>query len=532
MKWRIGVDVGGTHTDAALLDPELACVASVKVPTTRDVSSGVAAAIETLMQAAPGLRRLVGLAMLGTTHCTNAVVERRELQRVGLLRLAAPSTEAVPPRLGWPQDLMSAFAFEHRIVRGGFEYDGRVLAEPDEAEIRNAVRGWLGAVDAVALCGVFSPVNATQELRAAQWVRDELGDDVTISLSSEIGTIGLLERESATILNAALGGVARHAIDGFRRALGEVGLGHARPFLGQNDGTLMTLEAAESYPILTLGSGPTNSLRGAAFLSGLRDAVVIDVGGTTADIGVLLDGFPRESASAVDIGGVKLNLRMPDILALGLGGGTIVRQTGAGLTLGPDSVGHGLTTRAQCFGGDTLTLTDVAIGAGVAPPFGPFKPQAERPLCLQAHAQMLAGLEEGIDRMKVGVPAAPVVLVGGGSLLVPDALAGASCVVRPAHFGAANAIGVAIAEMGGEVDRVVRLPRATRDEALGALRGEALAAAARAGADPASTRVLTEEITPLAYMPGDACRVRIRAAGPVLAASQGFTHPYPPGVPA
>lgn len=525
MSWRLGIDVGGTNTDAALLNPALECVASVKVPTTSDVTGGVAQAIAELMARMPGLRAQVRYAMLGTTHCTNALVERRELQRVGLLRLAAPATEAVPPQSGWPQDLVDAFALHHRIVRGGYEYNGTVLSEPDEAEVRATLRSWQGEVDAVAICGVFAPVNASQEHLVARWVRDELGSDTRISLSSEIGSLGLLERENATVLNAALGGVARRAIGGFREALVRAGLGDAQLFLGQNDGTLLTLESAEAYPILTLGCGPTNSLRGAAFLSGLRDALVMDVGGTTADIGVLLDAFPRESATAVDIGGVRLNLRMPDILALGLGGGTIVREQAGNLTLGPDSVGYRLTTQAQCFGGAVLTLTDVAIGAGAAPQFGSHPVQADRVLCLRAHARMVADLEEGIDRMKVGAEAVPLVLVGGGSLLVPDTLKGISQVVRPPHFGAANAIGVAIAEIGAEVDRIVDLPAATRSQVLAVLRAEAQAAAVASGADPRGARVLTEEITPLAYLPGDAARVRIKAAGPLRVDASPLSHP-------
>ncbi len=525
MSWRLGVDVGGTHTDAALLDPQLNCVASVKVPTTRDVTGGVAHAVESLMARMPGIRAQVRYAMLGTTHCTNALVERRELQRVGLLRLGAPATDAVPPQSGWPRDLVQAFELRHALVRGGFEYNGAVLAELDEAEVRAALAPWRGELDAVAICGVFAPVDASQEQRVAAWVRDALGEGVGISLSSEIGSLGLLERENATVLNAALGGVARRAIGGFRDALQRSGLGDVRLFLGQNDGTLLTLADAEAYPILTLGCGPTNSLRGAAFLSGLRDGLVVDVGGTTADIGVLLDAFPRESATAVDIGGVRLNLRMPDILALGLGGGTVVRAVGDRLVLGPDSVGYRLATDAQCFGGDVLTLTDVAIGAGAAPQIGSHAVRADADTCRRAHAQMVAELEEGIDRMKVGAADVPLVLVGGGSLLVPDALKGVSEVIRPPHFGAANAIGVAIAEISAEVDRIVGLPAADRARTLARLREEAVAAAIASGAEPAGTRVLAEEITPLAYLPGDSARVRIKTAGPLRTDAPAASHP-------
>ena len=95
-------------------------------------------------------------------------------------------------------------------------------------------------------------------------------------------------------------------------------------YISQNDGTLMSVDYCRQYPVATFASGPTNSMRGAAFLSGRTDCVVIDVGGTTSDVGVLVHGFPREAAVAVDIGGVRTNFRMPDVLPVGLGGGSIV----------------------------------------------------------------------------------------------------------------------------------------------------------------------------------------------------------------
>src|SRR5439155_11395176 len=111
-------------------------------------------------------------------------------------------------------------------------------------------------------------------------------------------------------------------------------------------------------------SGPTNSMRGAAFLSGLSDALVVDVGGTTTDVGLLVGGFPREASFAANVGEVRTNFRMPDLISLGLGGGSLVREGGA--RIGPDSVGFELTERALVFGGRELTASDVAVAAGLA----------------------------------------------------------------------------------------------------------------------------------------------------------------------
>ena len=123
------------------------------------------------------------------------------------------------------------------------------------------------------------------EQRAAAIVAEEI-PGVRLSLSHEIGRIGLLERENAAIMNACLVDLAFAVVSSFRRALEE--LRSAPFFISQNDGTLMMPEFVEKYPVLTFASGPTNTMRGAAFLSGLKDAMVVDIGGTTSDVGVLI----------------------------------------------------------------------------------------------------------------------------------------------------------------------------------------------------------------------------------------------------
>ena len=126
----------------------------------------------------------------------------------------------------------------------------------------------------------------------------------------------------------------------------------------------MEAAAATALPVMTFASGPTNSMRGAAFLSGLADAMVVDVGGTSTDIGQLRRGFPREANSVVEVGGVRTLFRMPDLLSIGLGGGSLVARDP--LAVGPQSVGYRLTREALVFGGDTLTATDAAVAAGIA----------------------------------------------------------------------------------------------------------------------------------------------------------------------
>jgi N-methylhydantoinase A/oxoprolinase/acetone carboxylase beta subunit len=254
-------------------------------------------------------------------------------------------------------------------------------------------------------------------------------------------------------------------------------------------------------------------MRGAAFLSGVRDCAVVDIGGTTSDVGMLHAGFPREASVAIDVRGVRTNFRMPDVLSLGIGGGSLVRL-GAEPSVGPRSVGYELTRRARVFGGDTLTATDVAVAAGAAE-LGDRAAVAD---LARADAERVLEVDrdriaETCDRMKTSRDAIPVVVVGGGSILLRDELPGASDLIKPDHFAVANAIGAAIAQIGGEVDRVFSLDELGRDEAVEEAQREAIEKAARAGARPDSIRVVDVEEVPLAYLPGSATRIRVKAVG-------------------
>jgi len=521
MNYRLGIDVGGTNTDAVILDEGYNPLAKAKTPTTADVTEGISTVLSKVLSEGGVAPEEIKYAMLGTTHCTNAIVERKRLNRVGIIRLGRPATLAIKPMTGWPEDLKEAVGNCFWIVGGGHEFDGRRIAPLDEEGLRRALDEIKGRVDAVAICSVFSPVDSEHEQRAAEVVAEELGEDVPVSLSHEIGSIGLLERENATILNAAVVKVASATAAAFQAALRQHGIS-CKTYFAQNDGTLMSVDYAVRYPIFTVACGPTNSIRGAAFLSGLRDAVIVDVGGTTTDVGVLVNQFPRESSVAVEIGGVRTNFRMPDLVSIGLGGGSIVRQEPGPdgrvrLRVGPDSVGYQLTSRARVFGGDTLTATDIAVASGVAA-IGERRLVQDLPDDLVHSAQevIVHMVEEAIDRMKTSAKPLPVVLVGGGSILLPDDLRGASETIRPAHFEVANAIGAAIAQVSGQVERIYSLAEISREEALAEAKKMAVAEAVAAGADPATVEIVEVEDVPLAYLPGNATRIKVKAAGDLL----------------
>ena len=370
-------------------------------------------------------------------------------------------------------------------------------------------------VRSIAISSVFSTVRNDHELEAAELCRQVMGEDVHISISSEIGSMGLIERENATILNAALWKVAERFTEGFAQSLADEGITNVDVYLSQNDGTLMTMEHARRYPILTVACGPTNSIRGASYLSRLQNAIVIDVGGTTTDFGVIQNGFPRESSVAVTIGGVRTNFRMPDVVSIGLGGGSIVRQRADGaVTVGPDSVGYEITKKALVFGGDTLTATDIAVRLGMYRLGDPTKvAHIPEDLARKAMAAIGTMVEDAIDAMKVSSADMDVILVGGGSIILPEKLAGAASVIKPDHFGCANAIGSAISKVSGTFEQLINYDETPRDQALAQAKAQATDLAVSAGAIRDTVEIIEVEDVPLAYYAGNTNRVKVKAAG-------------------
>jgi N-methylhydantoinase A/oxoprolinase/acetone carboxylase beta subunit len=201
------------------------------------------------------------------------------------------------------------------------------------------------------------------------------------------------------------------------------------------------------------------------------------------------------------------------VFSIGLGGGSIAVDGTPAPRVGPQSVGFELTRRARVFGGDVLTATDLAVAAGRANigdagRVRDLDPEFVR-RCQKVIDQRLAA---AADRSRVSADPIPVIAVGGGSILMPDTLDGLE-VIRPAHFAVANAIGAAIAQTSGEVDRIYSLENLSRESALADAEQEARQKAVAAGALPDSILVTEREDVPLSYLRGNATRVRVKVIG-------------------
>ncbi|CAF1359231.1 unnamed protein product [Rotaria sordida] len=484
----VGVDVGGTNTDAVLLridsDQSPKVVATAKTVTSADVFSGM---LHVVRQVINDME--IAAIMVGTTHFVNALLQRQGLAKVCTLRLCGPATHAIPPMTNWPQDLKDAVNGLTAFVSGGFFLDGSIITPLDEDKIRSLVRRALTLdISSFCVCGVFSPCQKDQEERVAEIIHEE-SSTAYITLSHEIAGLGLSERENASILNASLRPLAIRTIRALQGTLPR----RIPLFLTKNDGTLLSAEDSMRWPVFTFASGPTNSMIGAAYLSGIDNGIVIDVGGTSMDIGFIVNGRPRQTQANVRlIDDIRVNVSVPDIVSLPLGGGTIihVNENDGSIRVGPNSVGYRLDQAALAFGGQTITATDIALAAGLTSGIGHSTVKLSSSIVEQVLDYIKQSTTRNIDRVKTNEESVPVILCGGGSILIDinQAFAGVTEIIRPAHYAVCNAVGAALCSISATIDSIVDLLPSSIDggdqrksEAKFNHRSDAIQAVARAG---------------------------------------------------
>ena len=329
----IGLDTGGTFTDAALLDSAAGTVLGTgKSLTTReDLSIGVGGAIARVLEGFDGAPGDIGLVSLSTTLATNAVVEgvggRACLVMIGFDETALERA-----------DLARALGQDPVIfISGGHNADGTPQARLDEPALRAAIESGRDGVSAYAVAGHFATRNPEHETRARNMIRELTGAPVTCSheLSSSLGGP---RRALTALLNARLINLLDRLVAATETIMAAQGL--ACPLMVvKGDGSLLEAGFARSRPVETVLSGPAASLAGAAFLAGTQTALVADIGGTTTDIALLQNGAPRLKPDGALVGGWQTMVEAADIRTCGLGGDSEVRPvsrgTGGGLTLGP-----------------------------------------------------------------------------------------------------------------------------------------------------------------------------------------------------
>jgi N-methylhydantoinase A/oxoprolinase/acetone carboxylase beta subunit len=518
-----------TNTDGVVLDLSQATgtsrgiVAWKKCSTTTDPSDGINNVIKEMFDQSSIDPDDVASVTIGTTHFINAVVEmdRSRLAKVAVIRLCGPFSKDIPIGIDWPSRLRSIICGYRGLVDGGLEIDGSLIAELDVAEVKRQCEIIKSqGIKSIAIVGIFSPTDThfRQEETAAAIVR-EAYPEADVVCSKDVANIGFLERENATILNASILPFARRTIYSFQEAVSRLKL-RCPVFVTQNDGTLMPASDAARLPIRTFSSGPTNSMRGAAFLMQDQEKeamMVVDIGGTTTDVGLLQsNGFPRQAAAYSEISGVRTNFSYPDVRSIGLGGGSIVDRDDTGrLTVGPESVGYQITQKALVFGGDIPTTTDYTVLANSTVEIGDRSRVEASDLAatlLEFKNKVQSMLEQIIDTMKTSPEDIPVVLVGGGAVIAPNTLKGASKVVKPKWSGVANAIGAATARVSGVIDSVEDTDSRAHAQVIEDLSQRAIDKAVEGGAKRETVTIAELESYPLQYI-ANKSRFIVKAVG-------------------
>jgi N-methylhydantoinase A/oxoprolinase/acetone carboxylase beta subunit len=511
-KYKIGIDIGGTNTDIVLVDCSSSEIAAhAKTNTTPQVHHGIGNALKMIIEETKISNDDIQGIFLGTTQIANAIHQRNDLYKVGVIRIAGNNPQSVPSCYAWPED-MKKILVDTVTIDGGFECDGSPITPIYTAQIRAAISTLLKKkIESLAVIGVFASINPRQELLVREIANEMTKGELPVSLSHQIGGTGFIERENSTILNAAL---KRVMVEGFKNLTSTcTELGLACPlWITQNNGSIMDLTQASEYPILTVSAGPTNSFIGGMRVAQLDTAIIIDIGGTSTDIGLVNKGIPRRCLNNSKIGGITLNFPMPDVYSIAMGGGSHIRIDKNSIEIGPQSCANKFQTQSKCFGGKQLTLTDVALALGY------FEiPGARIKNVTLSHRGCKAIINEAVRKIyelvsKIGPEdlKLPIVLIGGGASLLPKNLLDSRFIIPPyAHI--ANAYGAALAEISATVDTVVSLEE--RQKVLESLQEQAIQKTIQSGADFKTVRIVDIDIIPYHYMPNRLARVIVRASG-------------------
>ncbi|MFN3985886.1 MAG: hydantoinase/oxoprolinase N-terminal domain-containing protein [Rhodocyclaceae bacterium] len=325
----LGIDTGGTFTDAVVLDHTRRVLASAKSLTTRfDLAQGIEASLDKL----PPLHLArIARVCLSTTLTTNAVVEGKGSPVcVLLIGYDERQIEAsgLPALLG-RDSLVS--------VAGGHDAEGRPLAELDEHALAAAITAQAARVSAFAVSAAFSVRNPGHERRARELVTRLSGKPVTCG-HELASSLGAPRRAMTAALNARMIGYVRALLDSVRAILDAREI-RAPLMIVKGDGSLVSAASALHRPVGTVLSGPAASVIGACALSGLRNAIVADMGGTTTDIAVVRDGRPALACDGALIGDWKPMVEAIRVYSIGLGGDSEVRFSGGeGIAIGPRRV--------------------------------------------------------------------------------------------------------------------------------------------------------------------------------------------------
>lgn len=377
----LGVDVGGTFTDLVFADTKTGQTRIHKVPTTpEDPAIGVLDGITQLIEAQSADFADVDHVFHGTTTATNAILEHdgavagmittagyRDVIHIG--RHQRPQHYSIRQEVPWQDRPLIRRRHRKTVPERLIPPRGEVLEALDEDAVRAAAQQLKQAgVESIAICFLFSYLNPAHENRAKALVLEEFPDCFVSTSSAVSPQFREFERFTTTAMNAFVGPKVRDYIQKLDQRLKSAGLTADLHIMGSNGGVATAAMVAEK-PVMTLLSGPAAGVLGGAWagsLSGRDNLITFDVGGTSADIGIINKGrYAEASARDTSIAGFPLMVPMIDIHTIGAGGGSIAFQdAGGAFRVGPASAGAVPGPAAYGRGGDKPTVTDANVVLG------------------------------------------------------------------------------------------------------------------------------------------------------------------------
>ena len=399
----IGVDTGGTYTDAAVIESDgHKVIATAKAITTKgDLAVGVVQAITQALAQLPHeiAPQRIAMVSVSTTLATNAVVEGHgSATGVVLIGFDERMAERTGIRKAFP-DIPLA------LVGGGHNHNGDEAAPLDTAALQAVLAGMQGRADAFAVAASFAVRNPAHEQAARELIVQTTGKPVT--LSTELSSALDAPRRALTaVLNARLIPRIAGLIDAVQRAMAQLAM-RCPLMIVKGDGSLALAETVATRPIETVLSGPAASLVGAKWLSGLDDFILSDMGGTTTDLGVLSAGRPRVKDEGAEVGGWRTMVRAIDVRTIGLGGDSEISLLPNGrLGVGPQRVAPVSLVAARHPEVLEMLRADLADVEGGGSMHGKFVllPFSADP---QAQASKSAGLNEREREMLARITAGP-----------------------------------------------------------------------------------------------------------------------------
>ena len=325
-RYGLGIDTGGTFTDAVIVDlDDYSVVAKRKSRTTHDdLSIGLYKSVDAVFSASDIRPSDISLVGISTTLATNSILEGNGGE-VGLILI------------GWnPMRPVNFGEKNQAIIKGGCDSQGRALAPMSKDEVTKAIKEVSEGVDAIAISGLFANMNPSQEKKVKE-LAQQLTGLPTVAGHELSAVLGIDMRAETAVLNAKLISVVSKFFDDVEKTFHEKGI-TAPIMVYKGDGSVMTLEQAKQYPVETILSGPAASAMGGRVLSDLDNCVIVDIGGTSTDIAIMEDGYPQIQFEGASVGKWRTRVKAVDMYTVALGGDSRIEIDESLFKIGPERV--------------------------------------------------------------------------------------------------------------------------------------------------------------------------------------------------